>query len=656
METDPAGNILRFLEKPKPDEITCNTINAGIYVLEPSTFDRIPTDVAWSIERSFFPSFIERGETFLASMYRDYWIDIGTPEKYMQVHRDIMDGRYTTPPFNGQPGLAWVSPTARVDDGARLEGPLFIDDGCVVKAGARIGPYTVLGQDCRVDDDANVSGAIVWADSHIGPEATVPDAIIGRRADRPQRHAARRRARGQDGDRGIQPLMNPDIFKAYDVRGLYPTELDEQIFHQIGRAFVAFLKAKRIGVGRDMRVSSPSLAAAFIEGAREQGADVVDFGMIATDMLYYGVATDDLDGGAQITASHNPKQYNGCKMVGHGNHPAQRRQRHLRYPRHDRRQPDSGRCGDSLEVCSHRSILDGYVKHVMGFIDSSIIKPFNAVLDAGCGMAGLVAPELFKALPCKDDSLCFTIDGTFPTHEANPLIEENRRDIVARVKATSADIGIAWDGDADRCFFIDEDGEFVPGDFVTALLAEAFLLKEPGATIVYDLRASHAVKDVAASYGGKAFMNRVGHAFFKGRMRELNAVFGGEVTGHYYFRDNFYCDNGFIPALLMLELMSKKNKSLKQLLEPLRAKYFISGEINTKMPSMEAMSARSKRSSHYQDAKISKLDGLSVEYPDWHFNVRASNTEPLLRLNLEGTTSELMEQKRDEVLSIIRKA
>ena len=304
---------------------------------------------------------------------------------------------------------------------------------------------------------------------------------------------------------------------------------------------------------------------------------------------------------------------------------------------------------------SSRTILDGYVKHVLGFIDPSIIKPFKVVLDAGCGMAGLAAPELFKALPCKVDALCFTIDGTFPTHEANPLIEENRPDIVARVKATRAEIGIAWDGDADRCFFIDEDGEFISGDFVTALLAEAFLLKEPGATVVYDLRASYAVKDVAAKYGGTAVMNRVGHAFFKGRMRELNAVFGGEVTGHYYFRDNFYCDNGFIPALLILELMSKKGQSLKQLLEPLRAKYFISGEINTKMPSMEATSARiAAIEARYPDAKISKLDGISIEYPDWHFNVRPSNTEPLLRLNLEGTTSELMERKRDEVLSIIR--
>jgi phosphomannomutase len=449
--------------------------------------------------------------------------------------------------------------------------------------------------------------------------------------------------------------MNPNIFKAYDVRGIYPTELDEDTFRQIGRAFVTFLNARRIGVGRDMRVSSPSLAAAFIAGARHQGAEVVDYGMIATDMMYYAVGTDDLDGGAEITASHNPKQYNGCKMVGRGNIPLSGDSgiSDIRDMIAANRVPPPTAVAGTL---AQRDILDGYIKHVLSFIDTSLIKPFRVVLDAGCGMAGLVAPELFKALPCKIEGLCFTIDGTFPTHEANPLIEENRRDIVSKVRTDRAEIGIAWDGDADRCFFIDEDGEFISGDFVTALLAEAFLLKEPGATVVYDLRASYAVKDVAAKYGGTAVMNRVGHAFFKGRMRELNAVFGGEVTGHYYFRDNFYCDNGFIPALLILELMSKKNQSLKQLLEPLREKYFISGEINTKMANMEVMAATMNAiEARYKDARIYKLDGISVEYPDWHFNVRPSNTEPLLRLNLEGATEEQMQQRRDEVLSIIRR-
>jgi phosphomannomutase len=270
-------------------------------------------------------------------------------------------------------------------------------------------------------------------------------------------------------------------------------------------------------------------------------------------------------------------------------------------------------------------------------------------------MAGLVAPALFDRLPCRTTKLCFTIDGTFPTHEANPLIEENRLDITAEVVRQKADVGIAWDGDADRCFFIDGSGEFISGDFITALLAEAFLLKQPGATIVYDLRASHAVKDIVADYGGRALENRVGHAFIKRRMRDEDAAFGGEVTGHYYFRDFYYADNGLIPALLILELMSKKGQSLRELLEPLRQRYFISGEINTKLKSMDAVPAKLEEiAAKYVDGEQYQLDGISVEYPDWHFNVRASNTEPLLRLNLEAKTPDLMERKRDEVLSLIR--
>jgi phosphomannomutase len=270
-------------------------------------------------------------------------------------------------------------------------------------------------------------------------------------------------------------------------------------------------------------------------------------------------------------------------------------------------------------------------------------------------MAGLVAPKLFAGLPCKVTTMCFEVDGTFPNHEANPLIEENRRDIVERVIRDGADIGIAWDGDADRVFFIDGSGEFIAGDFVTALLAEAFLLKHPGAKIVYDVRASYAVKDTAAKYGGTALMNRVGHAFFKQRMREEGAIFGGEVTGHYYFRDYFFADNGFIPALLILELMSIKGQTLRELLAPLREKYFISGEINTKLSDMSLIPAKlDALSAKYHDAQVYSLDGISAEYPDWHFNVRASNTEPMLRLNLEATTQEVMEQKRDEVLEFIR--
>jgi phosphomannomutase len=448
--------------------------------------------------------------------------------------------------------------------------------------------------------------------------------------------------------------MNPAIFKAYDVRGLYPSEIDETAARAIGAAFVAYLHASRIGVGRDMRLSSPALATAFIDGAAAQGADVVDYGMIATDMLYFAVARDGLDGGVQLTASHNPKQYNGMKMVRREAFPLSGEEGLAEIREMiatGTTPPPAAKRGRVTQ----KDVLAAYVEHVMGFIDPSAVKPFNVVLDAGSGMGGLVAPKLFDRLPCKTTRLCFEIDGRFPNHEANPLIEENRRDIVDAVVARKADIGIAWDGDADRCFFIDGSGEFVSGDFVTALLAEAFLLKHPSASIIYDLRASHAVKDTVARLGGTSLMNRVGHAFFKQRMRETNAIFGGEVTGHYYFRDNFYADNGFIPALLMLELMSKKNQSLHALLAPLRARYFISGEINTKLASMSDVPAKlDDIAARYADGHQYKLDGLSVEYDDWHFNVRPSNTEPLLRLNLEATTPSRMEAKRDEVVALIR--
>jgi len=445
------------------------------------------------------------------------------------------------------------------------------------------------------------------------------------------------------------------IFKAYDVRALYPSELNETGAHAIGRAFVAYLGASRIAVSRDMRTSSPTLSAAFIDGAREQGADVVDYGMCATDMLYFGVVRDGLEGGAQITASHNPGQYNGIKMV-----------RREAFPLSG----DAG-IGDIRDMVTtdaipaptrprgqhlHASLIDDYIDRVMSFIDPSVIKPFNVVLDAGSGMAGLVAPRLFDRLPCKTTRLCFEIDGRFPNHEANPLIEENRADIVARVIDEKADIGIAWDGDADRCFFIDGTGEFIAGDFVTALLAEAALIKSPGDKIIYDVRASYAVKDTVAAYKGTALMNRVGHAFIKRRMREENAIFGGEVTGHYYFRDFYYADNGFIPALLILELMSRRNMTLRELLTPLREKYFISGEINTKVASVDVVGARLKDlAEKYKSGHTYQIDGFSAEFPDWHFNVRGSNTEPLLRLNLEATTQAMMEQKRDEVLGVIQK-
>jgi len=448
--------------------------------------------------------------------------------------------------------------------------------------------------------------------------------------------------------------INPAIFKAYDVRGLYPGEINEDAARLIGRGFVAYLQAKRIAVTRDMRLSSPTVAAAFIEGARMQGADVVDYGMAGTDMMYFAVARDGHDGGAQITASHNPKEYNGIKLVRREAFPLSGDAGigDIRDMVNEGRLPAASATRGTL---SESEMLDDYVNHVMSFIDASVVKPFKVVADGGSGIAGMVAPRLFARLPCRVTPLCFEVDGTFPNHEANPLIEENRAHIVERVLQDKADIGIAWDGDADRCFFIDGTGEFVAGDFVTALLAESFLLKHPAAKVVYDVRASYAVKDIVAKYGGSALMNRVGHAFFKRRMREEGAIFGGEVTGHYYFRDNFYADNGFIPALLILELMSKKNMTLAELLAPLREKYFISGEINTKVSDMRVVQEKiDGLSARYTDGRVYTMDGVSAEFPDWHFNVRPSNTEPLLRLNLEAVTPELMERKRDEVLAFIR--
>ncbi|HEX7058630.1 MAG TPA: phosphomannomutase/phosphoglucomutase, partial [Solirubrobacterales bacterium] len=372
-----------------------------------------------------------------------------------------------------------------------------------------------------------------------------------------------------------------------------------------------------------------------------------------TDMLYFAVARDGHDGGVQITASHNPKEYNGIKMV-----------RKEAFPLsgeagiNDIRDmiakgaipPPAAKPG----TLSQADVVDDYVKHVLSFIDISIIKPFNVVLDAGSGIAGMVAPLLFKHIPTKKlTTLCFDVDGTFPNHEANPLIEENRIDITERVIAEKADIGIAWDGDADRCFFIDGEGEFCDGDFVCALLARAALAKNPGATILYDPRSSRAVPDLVAAEGGRSALSRVGHAFFKLRMREEGAVFGGEVSGHYYFRDFWCADSGTIPALLMLELLSVDGRSLAELMSEFRSRYFISGEINSEVDDPEAKLA--EIAERYADGKQTTLDGISVDYPDWHFNVRPSNTEPLLRLNLESLIShEDMEAKRDEVLGLIR--
>jgi phosphomannomutase len=442
----------------------------------------------------------------------------------------------------------------------------------------------------------------------------------------------------------------PGIFKAYDIRGIVPDELQPELARKIGRAFIDYLGAESIAIGRDMRDSSPDFASALCEGAMAGGAKVFDIGMTTTDMVYFAVPHFELSGGAMVTASHNPKQYNGFKLVREGALALSGEagiKEIKEWILSDREFPDKPG-GGRVE----KDVLPDYVRHVRSFIDPRLLKPLRVVMDAANGMAGAVAPAIFADLPLERIDMYFEPDGSFPNHEPNPLLEENRREVIDKVRERKADLGIAWDGDGDRCFFIDDGGEFVPGDFLTALLGEAFLLKEPGATIIYDARASWAVKDTVEGLGGSALMNRVGHAFIKKRMREERAVFGGEISGHFYFRENYFADNGMIPALLILELISKKGKKLSELLAPLREKYFISGEINSTISDVPAVLARLE--SLYGDGRVSKLDGLSVEYSDWHFNVRPSNTEPLLRLNLEALDAEEMSRRRDEVLAVIR--
>jgi phosphomannomutase len=453
-------------------------------------------------------------------------------------------------------------------------------------------------------------------------------------------------------------LAPPGIFKAYDIRGLYGPEMDETTALAIGRAFarvLARLRGKepgdlRVGLGRDMRLTAPAMAAELRDGLIFEGATVLDAGMVPTEMLYHLVGSRRLDGGAMVTASHNPKAYTGVKLVREGA---------LALSGDAgigdvRREIEAGlghAPGDgSLEEVD---VWEEYRAHALSFVDPAKVKPMKVVVDGGNGMAGPMVGPILHGLGLDLEEMYFKPDGEFPDHEPNPLLPENRRLIVERVRASGADLGIAWDGDADRCFFIDGSGEFCDGDFVCALLARAALAKSPGATILYDPRSSRAVPDLIAAEGGRSALSRVGHAFFKIRMREEDAVFGGEVSGHYYFRDFWCADSGTIPALLMLELLSVEDRSLAELMAEFRSRYFISGEINSEVDDQEAkMAAIAAR---YGDGELTRLDGISIDYPEWHFNVRPSNTEPLLRLNLESLVSrEDMEAKRDEVLGLIR--
>ena len=444
-------------------------------------------------------------------------------------------------------------------------------------------------------------------------------------------------------------MLDPKVFKAYDVRGIYPDELDEAGAEAIGRAYVEQFEPRRMAVGRDMRLSSPAMQEAFMRGAAAAGAEILDLGLVGTEMVYFAVGSLGLEGGAMVTASHNPKQYTGMKLVRRGALPVggesgllDVRERAMSGARH-RTRPEG--------TVAEYDIWPAYVDRVLSFVDVAAIKPLKVVIDAANGMAGTMLPPVLERLPIDAVRCYFEPDGSFPNHEPNPLLPENREFIVRTTLEEEADLGVAFDGDADRCFFVDDTGEFVPGDFVTALFAGSVLAKEPGAKIIYDVRASRAVPDAIEGGGGTALVNRVGHAFIKARMRKEDAAFAGEVSGHYYFRDFSQADSGVVPFLLMLELISKRGR-LSEILAPLRSRYFITGELNTPVPDVALKLQELKE--RYADGHVSHLDGISVDYDDWHFNVRPSNTEPLLRLNLEAMSEELMEQKRDEVLEVIR--
>jgi phosphomannomutase len=456
--------------------------------------------------------------------------------------------------------------------------------------------------------------------------------------------------------------VDASIFKAYDVRGTYPDQMDEQLAYRIGRAFARVLSELedtpvselRVALGRDMRLSAESMAEQYARGLADEGADVLDVGMAGTEMVYWTVGSRGLDGGLMCTASHNPASYTGAKLVRRGAI-ALSGDSGIGELRELVSSGEPGPPAQSPGVVTTEDVSVPFRKAALEYIDPEQIRPLKLVLDGGNGMAGPMVGPLLDSFPVEQVTTYWEPDGEFPDHEPNPLLEENRRFIIDKVRDTGADLGIAWDGDGDRCFFIDDTGEFVAGDFLTALLGESIVGKEPGATVLYDVRASRAVPDVIERAGGSALINRVGHAFFKTRMRDTGAAFGGEVSGHYYFRD-FYCaDSGTIPALLVLELLSSEGRSLSELLEPLRSRYFISGEINSEVDDQDARISELKE--HYSDGELSELDGVSVDYDDWHFNVRASNTEPLLRLNLESVVSrEHMEEKRDEVLGLIRRS
>lgn len=446
-------------------------------------------------------------------------------------------------------------------------------------------------------------------------------------------------------------VVDPSIFKAYDIRGIYGQSLTDEVAYRIGRAAAQYLQVPEIAVGRDMRLSSPQLADALMRGITDQGINAVDLGMTTTDGLYFAVGKFNYSAGVMVTASHNPGQYNGMKFCRAQAFPISLESglaeiRDLAVHENFPPAPTKGHI-------TQRDITTDYVNHVLSFIDVSKIKPLKVVIDAGNGMAGIMVPRVFQQLPCELVPLYFDLDGSFPNHPASPIEPENMVDVQKKVREVGADLGAAFDGDADRMFPVDEHGDLVDGSMVTASVSNSLLHKYPGSTILYNLIVSKSVPALITRLGGKAVKTRVGHSYIKAEMRQLNAIFGGEHSGHFYFRDNWYADSGLIAFLIILELVSVEGKPLSEILQPLDAG-FRSGEINSKVTDVQSKMHALEEHFGKEAQSVDHMDGLTMDFGDWWFNVRPSNTEPLLRLNIEANSKELMEQKRDEVLAVIR--
>lgn len=446
-------------------------------------------------------------------------------------------------------------------------------------------------------------------------------------------------------------LVNPDIFKAYDIRGTYPDQINGKTAYKIGFALASFLKPKQIAIGRDMRNSSEELFENLTHGINDCGVDVIDLGLISTDGLYFAVGKFGYDGGVMITASHNPAQYNGFKICKRNAEPLSGQD--------GLDQVLAGAQRDDLEklksasrgVTIRRDIDENYTEHCLSFVDTSVIKPFKVVIDAGNGMAGKTLPSVLDKLPIDATRLFFELDGSFPNHPASPLELENLVDLQKKIAEVGADFGVAFDGDADRMFLVDKNGKPLGGDMVTALVSKSILSKQTDQTILYNLICSRAVPELITSLGGQPIRTRVGHALIKPLMKKHQAVFGGEHSGHFYFRDNWFADSGLIAFLVCLELLSTENKPLDEMVSAVDP-YFRSGEINSTVESIAEKLELVARA--FADGQQDQEDGLTVLYEDFWFNLRPSNTEPLLRLNIEANSPELLEEKTKELLQLIR--